>query len=259
LAFRFLPLESLVPPGEVPADLDLVVAVDVGSLERLGSLAGVSKRAGGLVVIDHHRSNEGFGDVAWIDPDAAASAQLATDLLDELEWPLTPEIATCLYTGIVTDTGRFQYSSTSPAVHRLAARLIEAGAVPDDVGRHVYEESPFGYLTLAGTVLSRARLDADLGLVWSTVYLADLEAAGIGYEDADGLINEIRVASGSEVACLLKETGGGTKASLRSRGVVDVGAVARHLGGGGHRNSAGFTRSESPERVIELVQEALRD
>ena len=257
-SFRFLPLETLVSPAEVPADLDLVVAVDVGSSERLGSLAGVARKADALVVLDHHRSNEGFGDVAWIDPDAAASAQMAVDLLDELAWPLTPGIAACLYTGLVTDTGRFQYSSTSPAVHRLAARLIEAGAVPDEVGRHVYEEAPFGYLTLAGTVLSRARLDADLGLVWSVVYLADLDAAGIGYENADGLINEIRVAAGSEVACLLKETGGGTKASLRSRGVVDVGALARALGGGGHHNSAGFTRTEPPERVIELVREALR-
>jgi phosphoesterase RecJ-like protein len=255
-AFRFLPQHVLVAPGAFPADPDLVVAVDVGAPDRLGSLAPVAA-AGRLVVIDHHRSNAGFGDVAYIDPDAAASAQMVYYLLEELGWSIDAEVATCLYTGLVTDTGRFQYSSTTPEVHRIAGRLIAAGAVPTEVSRFIYEETPFGYLELAGVVMGRAQFEPDAALVWSTVYIDDLRSAGLGYEDADGLINEIRVTAGAEVALLLKETDGGTKASLRSRGAVDVGSLARTLGGGGHHNSAGFNRSDPPEVVVELVRAEL--
>jgi phosphoesterase RecJ-like protein len=257
--FRFLAQDLLVSPGKVPPDLDLAVAVDSGSADRLGSAAAAAGQATRLLVIDHHASNGGdFGDVTVIDPTAAATAQLVYHLLAVLEWEITAEIATALYTGLVTDTGRFQYSATSPEVHEITARLLAAGVAPDEVGRHLFEESPFGYLGVAGAVLSRARLDPERSLVWSVLHPEDLEQSGIAYENADGLIDLIRVAEEAEVACLVRQLDGKTvKCSLRSRGSVDVGAVATALGGGGHHNAAGFTRKGTPEEVVELVRAGL--
>jgi phosphoesterase RecJ-like protein len=126
------------------------------------------------------------------------------------------------------------------------------------VGRHLYEESPFAYLHVAGAVLSRAELVPEVSLVWSRLKPEDLAAVGIGYEQADGLIDLIRVAEEAEVACLLRELGEGkTKGSLRSRGAADVGAVAAGLGGGGHHNAAGFTYQGTPEEAIIRVVDAL--
>jgi phosphoesterase RecJ-like protein len=253
--FRYLDLEAVASPGEIEGDIDVLVACDTANPERLGSALHLAERAGTVVIVDHHVSNAGFGDIAVVEPTAAATAQLVFGLLvDHLAWPLSPEVATALYTGLVTDTGRFQYSSTTPEVHRVAAALLGAGADPDLVARHVYGEAPFGYLAVAGAVLGRAVLERDARMIWSTVYLEDLERAGVGYEETDGLIDLIRLATEAEVACLLKETGSGAfKGSLRSRGLIDVNAVAGHFGGGGHHNAAGFTaETDLPDLVAEL-------
>lgn len=256
---RFLDTSTLRPVADVPLPLDALVVVDCGDRDRIGSAGVLADAASQVVVIDHHRSNGGFGDVSWVEPDAGATAQMVFRLLTELGWVVDRPAAEALYTGIVTDTGRFQYSSTSPEVHHIAAALLEAGVRPEEIGQRVYEESPFGYLGLAGTVLQRAQLDEDLSLVWSTLHLDDLASAGIGYEDADGLIDLIRIAEEAQAACLLREVGEGrTKGSLRSRGTIDVGAVAVALGGGGHRNAAGFTVEASIDDAIELVRGALR-
>jgi phosphoesterase RecJ-like protein len=219
----------------------------------------VAERAQTLIVVDHHVSNGGFGDIRIIDPNAAATAQLAYYLItDHLEWPMSPEAATALYTGLVTDTGRFQYAATTDEVHRVAARLLTAGVDPDEVGRHIYGEAPFGYLQVAGAVLARSRLEVAHSLVWSVVYEQDLVDAGIGYDDTDGLIDLLRLAAEAEVACLLKETEPGVlKGSLRSRGAVDVNAVAATFGGGGHHNAAGFTFAAPAPEVVALIKAQL--
>lgn len=255
----FLADPALVPVAEVPRPLDVLVVVDCGDIGRLGTAAELVEHSGRVVVIDHHRSNDGFGDVAWIVPDAGATAELIHLLVAELGWPSGREVAEALYTGLVTDTGRFQYSSTSPRVHRIAAELLEAGVAPELIGRKVYEESPFGFLAVAGAVLGRAQLDEELGIVWSTLFLSDLEAAGIRYEDADGLIDLIRVAEEADVACLVREIGSGrAKVSLRSRGGTDVAAIAASFGGGGHHNAAGFTAAGTPQDVADQVRRALQ-
>jgi phosphoesterase RecJ-like protein len=154
----------------------------------------------------------------------------------------------------VTDTGRFQYSATGPEVHRITAALLEAGVEPARVGRHVYEESPFGYLHVAGAVLARAQLDRDRRLVWSVLKHNDLAKEELRYEDADGLIDLIRIAEESDVACLLREIGDGKyKGSLRSRGRVDVSKIAARYGGGGHHNAAGFIADGPVEAIVEQI------
>jgi len=256
---RFLADAALVDVAAVPTPFDLLVVVDCGDAGRLGTAAALVEHAATVAVIDHHRTNDGFGDLAWIEPDAAATAQMVHRLLVALGWDTGAAVSEALYTGVVTDTGRFQYSLTSPEVHRIAADMLEAGVRPEEINRQLYEEAPFASLQVAGAVLGRARLDPDLGLVWSMVGVADLAAAGIGYEAAEGLIDLIRVAEEAEVACLLRDLGDGRiKGSLRSRGRVDVAAIAASLGGGGHHNAAGFTMRSTQDAVIELVRKALQ-
>ena len=175
-------------------------------------------------------------------------------LIRAIGWEVTPDIATALYTGVVTDTGRFQYESTSPEVHRIAADLLEAGVSPPVVGQHIYEEAPFGYLRVAGAVLGRSELDLEHKIVWSVLYQEDLSRASLRYEEADGLIDLLRLAEESEVACLLRELGDGHfKGSLRSRGRVDVSEIAAHFGGGGHHNAAGFVAEGTPESIMSAI------
>lgn len=256
--FAFLPTGSLVPPGEFPEEPPVLVAFDVGSADRLGELAKSASRAGTVVVVDHHASNQGFGDVDVIDPRAAASAQLAYQLIEELGWPLTAEVATCLLAGLVTDTGRFQYSNATPEALRVAAALVEAGARPEVIGQSVYENVPFGYLKVAAAVLGRSVLEPDRALVWSILWRRDLREAGIGREETDPLIDDLRIAREAEVAVLAKEQEDGTtRVSLRSRGSVDVGSIAVELGGGGHHNASGFTHAGDPESAVREVRARL--
>jgi phosphoesterase RecJ-like protein len=258
-SLRFLPVELLVPPHEVPAEPKLMVSFDAGNLERLGGMASVASKAECLIVVDHHaQGSDGFGHLSIIDPRAAASAELTYLLIEAAGWKIDDRIATSLLTGLVTDTGRFQYSNTTPATLRLAADLVAAGARPEVIGQHVYEETPFGYLAAAGRVMQRAELIPEAGLVWSVMFMTDLEEAGIGLADSDPLIDLIRLPVEAGAALLLKEHGAGEfKGSLRSRGVADVGAVAQALGGGGHRNAAGFTFRGSPEEAVEAVRALL--
>jgi len=257
--FDMLDRSILVPPGRFPADLDLAIVCDTGVIDRVGSVAPAIEQADRVLVIDHHVTPGVLGDVRLVDPDAAATAQLVYELLGRLGWAVTRPIAEALYVGLVTDTGRFQYSSTTPAVHRMAADLLSAGVEPAKIGQRLYEEVPFGYLTVVSRVLGRARLEIPPGLVWSTIGPEDLAAGDVSWEAADSMIDLLRIAREAGVACLLKELRPGVvKGSLRSRGVVDVAAIAATFGGGGHRNAAGFTTDRPAGQVIERILELLR-
>lgn len=257
--FRFLDTAGLIPVSRVPEEIDVAVVVDTGVPARLGSALPIAERAKTVIVVDHHISgDDSFGDIQVIDTAAGAAAQIVYRLLEQTGWELTREIAVALYTGIVTDTGRFQYSATTPEIHRITANLLEAGAAPPTIGRHVYEESPFGYLHVAGAVLARADIDRERRVVWSVLYRDDLAKERLRYEDADGLIDLLRVAEESEVACLLREIGDDEfKGSLRSRGRVDVSTIANHFGGGGHHNAAGFVASGSADSIIATIRSEL--
>jgi bifunctional oligoribonuclease and PAP phosphatase NrnA len=258
-SLRFLPVELLVPPDQVPPEPEVMVSFDAGNLERLGGMASIAGKASCLIVVDHHaQGSDEFGHLSIIDPRAAASAELAYLLIQAAGWSIDERVALSLLTGLVTDTGRFQYSNTSPDTLRLAADLVAAGARPEVIGQHIYEETPFGYLAAAGIVMQRASLIPEAGLVWSVMFVDDLKVVGIELADTDPLIDLIRLPVEAGAALLLKEHGPGVfKGSLRSRGVADVGAVAQALGGGGHRNAAGFTFHGSPEEAVEAVRRLL--
>ncbi len=250
----FLDSSTLVAPAAFPKDLDVGVVVDTSVQDRVGALAGALSGAKRLVVVDHHISDGSWGDHVLVDRSAAATTELIYELIIELGWPLSEPVATALYTGIVTDTGRFQYSSTSPRTHTIAADLLRYGVRTDVIGQKLFEEAPFGYYEVAAAVLGRAVFDDKRRFVWSIMTLADLEQAGLEYHETDALIDLVRMARGTEVACLLKvKKEGVVKASLRSRGAIDVAAIAHSFGGGGHHNAAGFTSSEAPEVIIAKI------
>ncbi len=251
----FLPTDLLVPPSEFPKAPSLMAVLDAGSADRLGELSVNAEKASKLIVIDHHVTNEGFGDIAVVDPGAAASAELVYQILKKLGWPVTEDIATCFLTALVTDTGRFQYPNTRPNTLRLAADLVTAGAKPAEIARHVYEEAPFGYLKAAGAALSRAELDPELSLVTTVITQEDLTKAGIDWGDIDNLINTVRLAEEADTAVIAKVHGDGqVKVSMRSRGATDVGALAAAMGGGGHRLAAGFAMSGEVETILEEIR-----
>jgi phosphoesterase RecJ-like protein len=259
--YRFLAgLDRLTPPDQVPRSADLFVCFDTGSLDRLGSLVDAFQGADRTVVIDHHASNTRFGEVNLIDPDAPASAMLCRELLRRLDLPLDREIATCLYTGLVTDTGRFQYQATTPDTHMLAAELLAAGVEQYEVAKAVFETNHIDYLRLVAAALGRIVQVPEASLVWTRVGLADLAAYGVDMEETEGLIDLVRTDGASDVAAVLKEQpDGGHKVSLRSKGATDVGRLATRFGGGGHKYAAGFTSEFDADTIVAALVEALTD
>lgn len=259
--YAFLPdLDGLSPPEEVPAVPALMVTFDCGSFERLGTLEPNGRSAGELVVVDHHVSNDRFGTINLIDPHIAASAALVYKLIGRLGIRLTRDIATCLYTGILTDTGCFKYQNTTPEIHAIAGDLLSYDVPHDEIARIVYDTHPIGYLKLLGTALDRAEVLPDASMIWTWITQEELARNDIGYEDTDALIDTIRTADVAEVACVLKQLPEGNyKVSLRAKSAADVGALSESFGGGGHALAAGFTaEGTDPRAIVAAIAERLR-
>lgn len=262
-ALRFLPgTDALTSPAAFPPRPDVMVSFDASSIDRLGLLADAAAAAGELIVLDHHASSTGFGTVNVVDPEAAATAVLARELIRRLDIPLTQDVALCLYAGLSADTGSFKYSNTTPGVHRLAAELLSAGIDPGTVSRELYDRAPFGYLRMLSAALDRAILETHavggLGLVWTRVTLIDRERAGLPLEAADAVIDQLRRTEEAEVAVVLKESDDGQwQASVRSKSRVDVSTACAALGGGGHMRAAGFSFSGSPQAAITALKSEL--
>ncbi len=205
-------------------------------------------------------SNDSFGTINLIDPAVAASAVVTYKLIAEMGIALDRNIAACLYTGILTDTGSFKYRNTTPEIHQIAADLISYDIAHDDIARLVYDTHPVGYLKLLSVALDRAEIVADAGMIWTWVTQPDLERAGVEMEDTEALIDVIRTADVAEVACVLKELPDGTyKVSTRSKGNANVGAICESFGGGGHAFAAGYTaESDDPRTIAEAFAAKLR-
>jgi phosphoesterase RecJ-like protein len=252
--------EGLVPPARVPASPDVFVSLDAASAGRLGELAPLLESAGTSVVVDHHASNPGFGDVRVVDPDAPATVTLVADLLDGLGVELDATLGTCLYAGLAADTGSFRFGSTRPDTHILAARLLATGIDHADISRRLFDTAPFGWLRLLSLVTGRARLEAGVGagLVWTWSSTAEAAAHGLPGEQLEALVDVIRATEEADVACVLKGQDDGTwSVSMRSRGGTDVAGVAMALGGGGHRAAAGFTWTADREGCVAALRELL--
>ena len=258
--YRFLPLEEVFhdPPADL-ADRTLVF-LDCGNIDRMP--VDFLKRDRGVVLnIDHHHDNTRFGDVDLVVADASSTAEVLADVFAKLPVALTPQIAEALYTAVVTDTGRFQYSNTTPKALRLASQLVEAGANVSRVFIEVYESTPFPKLKLLARALEHARELAGGRIVVSELRRADFDAAGAEEPYSEGIIDHLRAVDGAELVALVRELPAGSptarKGSLRSHpDGVDVSAIARSFGGGGHRRAAGFSTDLGMDEITRRIVEA---
>lgn len=229
----------------------VVVSVDAASLSRLDSLTTVFAAAQRTVTIDHHASNLGFGDLDLIDPAADCTAVLVLSVLDDLGVTIDDEIATCLYAGLVTDTGSFRWAR--PESFRVAARLIDAGVDARAWSRALLDSHPFRWFQMVADVLGGAELVADAcdgaGLVYAVV---DHEVlSGMSWEEGESVIDIVRTANEAEVAAVFKETAPQTwTVSLRSKRTVDLVPIAGAHGGGGHRHASGYNDSGLADEVV---------
>jgi bifunctional oligoribonuclease and PAP phosphatase NrnA len=259
--YGFLPgLDEAVAPWRFPPEPEVMMTFDLGSFARLGNLEPAARRAGTLIVLDHHEDNERFGSLNVVDTDAAATAVVVRRLAAELGWGLTRDVAMCLYAGLVTDTGRFRYPNTTAPVFHFAEELATWDIPIARIEWELFEKHRFDYLRLIGAALDRARLDADAGLVTAWCTLGDLHRFGVAFDETEGLIDIVRQAAEAEVSCVLREAPGeGIRVSLRSTGELDVGELARRFGGGGHWFMSGFLAHEPLQEVRDAVEEAVRD
>lgn len=255
--YRFLPgADLIVAPEDLP-EADVFLALDCGAADRLGELVlPAARMAPTLINVDHHPGNDGFGHFNIVVTNASSTAELVTGLLEDAGVEMDAEIATCLYTGIVTDTGNFQYSNSTPETLRMAAHLLEFGVDKTAIAQSVYETAPFGFLQLLARVLGRAELFPEQRFVCSTVTHEDLRVTGVNVEETDKLIDLLRSTRDADVAAIFKQQHDGQfRASLRSKGTVSVGEIARKRGGGGHELAAGFTTSDVDKTIREIVAE----
>jgi phosphoesterase RecJ-like protein len=257
--YEFMPLSGLARTLPADAPGRVLVAVDCAKAERIGDPQAIG-RAPVVVNIDHHHDNTRFGDVNLVVPDASSTGEVLRDVVAELGLALTPELAEPLYIALVTDTGRFQYTNTTPKALRLAAELVEAGADIHAVFQQVYESVEFARLKLRARAFDRAQVLEGGRIVVSHLLRGDYTDVGAPESYSEGIIDDLRAVEGSELAVLIREpprkTGPARKISLRaSVDELDVSAIARRFDGGGHRQAAGFSSDASVEEITELVRQ----
>ncbi|HXV34903.1 MAG TPA: bifunctional oligoribonuclease/PAP phosphatase NrnA [Gaiellaceae bacterium] len=237
----------------------VLLALDCANARRLGPDPAFVEAAALVVDVDHHHDNSRFGDVNLIVPDASSTGEILYDLFRELGVEVTPEIAEALYIAVVTDTGRFQYTNTTPKALRMAAELVEAGANVHQVFQDVYENVAFAKLKLLARALESARVYEGGRVIVADLERGDFAAAGAEEPFAEGIIDFLRSVEGAEVVALIREpptqNGPTRRVSLRTRGEgIDVSAIARKSGGGGHRQAAGFSSEASTDEIVDFIR-----
>lgn len=259
--YLFLPgRELLGKPRDFAGKIDVFVALDCSNPDRLGELQQAAEGAGTLVNIDHHEDNKLYGDLNYVDEGASSTAELIFRVTRKAGWKAENEVATCLYTGLMTDTGRFQHRNTTPETFQVASELVESGADIFRASREVYENQSLSYTRLVGKALQRVEIKEECGLIYSYVTLQDLEETGASLSETEDLIDYLRIVRGTRVVALFKELEDGrVRVSLRSRDTLEVGPIARAMGGGGHARAAGYTSEANMERSIEDLVHVLRD
>ncbi len=248
---EFPGVPEIIVAETIPADTEVLVVLECGELDRTG-LSGLDHCV--VINVDHHQGNTDYGTTRWFDASYAAVGEMVFEIIDELGAPVTPDMATQLFVAIVTDTGSFRYPGVSPRTFAMSGRLVAAGADPVLTARRLYDSNTLGRLRLQGAVLQTLDIRASGRL--ALLYLDDAMLAGAGAtaEDTDGLINLPLSVKAIQAVVFFKHAGDGTyRVSLRSKGQVDVGAVARSFDGGGHRNASGCTIAGDLPHVRETM------
>jgi phosphoesterase RecJ-like protein len=247
--------ETIIHSSRVNGDHEAAILLECDSVQRT-RLQGLEKYF--LISIDHHLTGKRFADVNWIDPGACACAEMVFRLARAAGVSITPEIATCLYTAVLTDTGSFCYSPTNAHTFELARQLVDLGADPARVAQNVYFSNPTSKMRLLGAALSKLHREGKIA--WMTVTREDMEQSGALEEDCEGLVNYALGIAGVEVAMFFRETADRrVRVSMRSKGAVNVSAIAERFGGGGHQCASGFAVEGPLPVAIDLVLHAVRD
>jgi len=260
--YRQMPLAEVM--NEPPEDLDdrTVVFLDCGNIDRM-PVDFLQREGVHIVNVDHHHDNTRFGTVNLVDPQASCTAEIVWEISKELGVEMTPDIADALYVGLVTDTGKFMYTNTSPRSHRMAAELIEAGLDAHAVYRRLYEDLPYARLLLLSRGLSAVQRFDDGVVTATSLTRADFEETGAVETDSEGIVDHLRSVQGTKVAVLVRELladdrEGIRKVSLRSTdGTVDVSRIARGLGGGGHRQAAGASSELPLDELMATIRKGI--
>jgi phosphoesterase RecJ-like protein len=248
--YRFLPsVNRISQANSIEATFDTAVVLDCGDLERIGAAIRLTQSAQTLINIDHHVTNTGFGDFQVVDPDACATAELVYRVLGRLKVKIDSEIATAIYTGILTDTGSFRFSNTNQSAFSICTEMAENGVNPYEVAQHVYGTYSLGRIKLLNLALDSIEISGNGKLSIMTVTQDMLRKTNTHPEDMDGLIHYARRIEDVKVAAMIQEVRNGYDksnnqhrfhVSLRSDGSIDVAAIAAAYGGGGHSSAAGF-------------------
>ncbi|HEX8754676.1 MAG TPA: bifunctional oligoribonuclease/PAP phosphatase NrnA [Solirubrobacterales bacterium] len=259
IEYRFLPLEEVF--HEPPADMAdrTVVFLDCGNIDRM-PVDFLTAGGNDVINIDHHHDNTRFGTFNLVEVGASCTAEIVYDLALSLGAQITREMAAALYVGLITDTGKFMYENTNSHTHRVAAELIDAGVDVDDTYRRLYEHVPLEKLRLVSRALDGIQRYCDGRLVLTYITQADYEATGAGEEMTEGIIDHLRSIEGTKVAAAIRDLGNrgraARKVSLRSsEGDVDVSAIARKRGGGGHKRAAGFSTDLELESLVSFLRD----
>lgn len=249
---RLLNMEERRPERSFP----FVISVDCADESRIGKVRDLFADGAKLLNIDHHPTNDGFGDVQLIRDDAAATVEILFDLAAEMKLPLSIEFATAVYTGLLTDTGGFRYSNTTPKVMNIAAELLSLGVSGHLLAERLLERITVSHIALLKQALGTLSMAYDRRVCWITVTAEQIRQAQAGPEDLDGLILYPRNIEGVEVGLLFKQTDEHTvKVSFRSNGGVDVAAIAKSFGGGGHARASGCTLAGAMDDIVKRVVE----
>jgi phosphoesterase RecJ-like protein len=256
---RFLPGIETVKQVAERDSYDLGIVVDLDSPERLGSLSAAFETCKTVAVIDHHVPHMAPGDIRIIDETAPATAVILCRLLTELDADITPAMAMCLLTGIVTDTGSFRFRNTTPEALMWSAKLLECGADINLVSEEVFHRKPLSSLRLLGVLLNKMQIAAHGKLAWAELTLGDFESAGASDEDTEGFVNEMLALRTVRVAALFREPKAGrVRVSLRSMGDFDVAEIAREFNGGGHKNAAGMSFESTLDEIAPAIVDRLK-
>jgi phosphoesterase RecJ-like protein len=251
-------IDALVPAAEFPDAPEVFVTCDTASLDRLGTLSRIVRSAREVIWLDHHVSNEGLGTIPVVDATASSTAEVVYRLLGRIGGDVSAAVAECLYAGLVTDTGRFQYGATRPETLRIAADLRERPFDHVALAQALFEDGSAPYLGLLSTALARLALEEEHDLVWTYLTQADLSDAGVEPTETDDLIDVVRTTREVDVAAVVKQQRDGRfKVSMRSRGGHDLASIAAGFGGGGHRLAAGYTSNHALAETIERLRSAL--
>ncbi len=256
-----LTMEGYNESKEKHFDFDVVISLDSPNRERLGRVADIIPKDAVLINIDHHISNEMFGEVNHVLPKASSTGEMVYELLKELKGTITPDMAVALYTSLTTDTGRFAHGNTTAKCMRIASDLIELGANPAEVSKHIYQTNTYGMLKLQSMAIETLRLEAEgqIAAVWLTNEM--FKKAGVKDEIDTQIFTDIPLSiEETSVAVLLKEMedSNEVKISLRSKCDVDVNAVARTFGGGGHLRASGCEMAAGIEEAYKIIVDEIK-